>query len=95
MALDPAAVRHIARLARLALPEAEIAPVQAELERLLVLVGEMQGADVDGVEPMAHPLDETLPLREDRVSEGDRHAELLALAAEAQGGFYLVPKVIE
>ena len=95
MALDPAAVRHIARLARLALPEAEITPVQAELERLLVLVGEMQGADVDGVEPMAHPLDETLPLREDRVSEGDRHAELLALAAEAQGGFYLVPKVIE
>ena len=33
--------------------------------------------------------------REDVATGGDRSGELLALAPESNGGFYLVPRVIE
>ena len=95
MSLDTERVRHLARLARLALPEDHIAPLREELGRIVGLVDELQQADVDGIEPMAHPLDLGVALREDRVAEPDRHAELAALAPAESGGFYLVPKVIE
>jgi aspartyl-tRNA(Asn)/glutamyl-tRNA(Gln) amidotransferase subunit C len=44
---------------------------------------------------MAHAQDVSLPLREDRVSETDRHALYQSVAPAVEGGLYLVPKVIE
>ena len=95
MNLDPATVRHIARLARLALPDAELDSARADLARVLDLFDDLAAANVDGLAPLAHPLDVTATLRDDAATERDRSEELLALAPESQGGYYLVPKVIE
>jgi aspartyl-tRNA(Asn)/glutamyl-tRNA(Gln) amidotransferase subunit C len=95
MSIDSATVRHIARLARLAVDDADLASVGAELGRVLDLADRLAAADTAGVEPMAHPHEQTLVWRADAVTEGDRADTLLALAPEARGGFYLVPKVIE
>ena len=95
MAIDSATVRHIARLARLAIAEGDVAPVGAELSRLLELADRLGAADIAGVEPLAHPHDQALSWRADAVTETDRADTLLALAGEARGGFYLVPRVIE
>jgi aspartyl-tRNA(Asn)/glutamyl-tRNA(Gln) amidotransferase subunit C len=95
MTVDNATVRHIARLARLAVDEADLATLGAELSRVLDLADRLAAADTSGVEPMAHPHAQTLVWRADAVTEGDRADALLALAPEARGGFYLVPKVIE
>jgi aspartyl-tRNA(Asn)/glutamyl-tRNA(Gln) amidotransferase subunit C len=95
MNLDHATVRHIARLARLSLPDAELDTVAAELARVIDLFDELAAANVENLAPLAHPLDVTVTLRDDVATEPDRSAELLALAPESQGGYYLVPKVIE
>ncbi len=95
MAIDSTTVRHIARLARLAIAEGELATVAAELGRLLELADRLAAADVAGIEPLAHPHDQALAWRADAVTETDHADALLALAGEARGGFYLVPKVIE
>ena len=95
MELDHATVRHIARLARLALPESELEHVRAELARVLDLFDDLQAVNVENLAPLAHPLEQTATLRDDIVTESDRSEALLALAAESQGGFYVVPKVIE
>jgi aspartyl-tRNA(Asn)/glutamyl-tRNA(Gln) amidotransferase subunit C len=44
---------------------------------------------------MAHAQDVSLPLREDRVTESDRHALYQGNAPAVEDGLYLVPKVIE
>ena len=44
---------------------------------------------------MAHVLDAVLPLREDTVTEPDRHALYQAVAPSVEDGLYLVPRVIE
>ena len=95
MAIDSATVRHIARLARLAVAESDLAPAGAELGRLLELADKLATADTAGIEPLAHPHEQVLAWRADAVTETDRADALLALATEARGGFYLVPKVIE
>ena len=50
---------------------------------------------MDNLNPLAHPHDQVLGLRDDVADQPDRSEELLALAPAAQGGYYLVPKVIE
>lgn len=95
MSLDHTAVRHIARLARLAVREDELESLRTDLERVLHLFDDLAAANVDNLTPLAHPHDQQLGLRDDRVGETDRSEELLALAPLSQGGYYLVPKVIE
>ena len=88
-------VRRVAQLARLRLDDEQAAPMAAELNAILALIGEMQAIDTHGVEPMSHPRDVAQRLRPDIVTEPDRREALLALAPQTEAGLYLVPKVIE
>jgi aspartyl-tRNA(Asn)/glutamyl-tRNA(Gln) amidotransferase subunit C len=62
---------------------------------VLGLADQLAAADVAGVEPMAHPHEQALAWRDDVVTESDRADTFLALAPDARGGLYVVPKVIE
>jgi aspartyl-tRNA(Asn)/glutamyl-tRNA(Gln) amidotransferase subunit C len=95
MSLNADEVRRIARLARLALTEGELAAMQQELEGILGLVAQLRAADTAGVEPMAHAQDVTLRLREDVITETDQRERFQAIAPEVEAGLYLVPKVVE
>jgi aspartyl-tRNA(Asn)/glutamyl-tRNA(Gln) amidotransferase subunit C len=95
MSIDHATVRRIARLARLSVDDAHLENLAGELNGVLQLAGELTKANVDGIEPLAHPHDQALAMRDDVVTETDRADAFLALAPESRGGLYLVPKVIE
>lgn len=88
-------VRKIARLSRLSLDEGEQDKILAELNGIFELVEKMREVDTDGVEPMAHPHEVALRLREDKVTETDRAAEYQAVAPEVRNRLYIVPQVIE
>ena len=55
----------------------------------------MRAVDTTDIVPMSHAQDVTLPLREDAVTEADRHDLYQSVAPAVQSGLYLVPKVIE
>ncbi len=95
MSIDHATVRRMARLAHIAIDEADVPRLTGELTRVLDMVGRLADADLASVEPMAHPHAQTLVWRSDEMKEPDRADAFLALAPEARGGLYLVPKVIE
>jgi aspartyl-tRNA(Asn)/glutamyl-tRNA(Gln) amidotransferase subunit C len=95
MSLSLDDVRRIARLARIEVTDAEAAAVQRDLNGILGLVDELQAADTRGVEPMAHARDVTLRLREDAVTETDRHQSFQTIAPQVEADLYLVPRVIE
>jgi len=88
-------VRRIAYLARIELSEGEARTTQRQLNDIFELIEAMQSVDTEGVEPMAHPQDLTARLREDRVTEEDRHRDFQSIAPAAERNLYLVPKVIE
>ncbi|OSI18800.1 asparaginyl/glutamyl-tRNA amidotransferase subunit C [Neisseria dentiae] len=95
MALTLSDVEKIAHLSRLSLTEAEKAQNLKELNDIFSLVEKMQTVDTDGIEPMAHPHEVALRLREDAVTETDRAAEYQAVAPEVRNRLYIVPQVIE
>lgn len=95
MSLSPDEVRRIARLARLAVTDDELAAVQQQLDAILGLVAQLQAAHTVGIEPMAHAQDVSLRLREDVVTEHDQRERFQAVAPQVEAGLYLVPKVVE
>ncbi|MBU3694126.1 MAG: Asp-tRNA(Asn)/Glu-tRNA(Gln) amidotransferase subunit GatC [Rhodocyclaceae bacterium] len=95
MPLAPDDVRKVARLARLAIADDEVAPTLDTLNRTLDLIGQMQAVDTTGVEPMSHAHDVSLRLRPDAVTEPDCRDALMANAPAAERGLFLVPRVIE
>jgi aspartyl-tRNA(Asn)/glutamyl-tRNA(Gln) amidotransferase subunit C len=88
-------VRHIARLARIALSDEELERLVPELNAIIGWVEQLGEVDTDGVEPLTAVIEQKLRLREDVVTDGDCRDEVLANAPEAQHGFFAVPKVIE
>ena len=88
-------VRHIARLARIAMSDEEIERLAPELNNILGWVEQLGEVNTDGVEPLATVIDQRLRLRDDVVTDGNIRDEILANAPEAQHGFFAVPKVIE
>lgn len=95
MALSLDEVRRIAHLARIEITPAEADDVRAKLERIFELIGRMRAVDTTGIVPMSHAQDVVLRLRDDRVTEIDRHALFQQGAPAVEGGLYLVPQVIE
>lgn len=95
MSLTHQDVARIAKLARIAVTDEEIVAVGAQLNNIFGLIEQMQAVDTDGIEPMAHPQDVSLRLRDDVVTESDRRAAFQAIAPQVDNGLFLVPKVIE
>jgi aspartyl-tRNA(Asn)/glutamyl-tRNA(Gln) amidotransferase subunit C len=95
MSLEMTEVKKIAQLAAIAIEPDELDVVGAKLSNILDLFAQLEEANTDGVDPMAHPLDQTQRLREDRVTEQDQREKFQAIAPATENGLYLVPKVIE
>jgi len=95
MAIDNKTVQDIARLARLRVSATESDKYADELSNILDLVAQMEAVDTDEVEPMTHPFDAVLRMREDEITEGNQRNQYQELAPHAERGLYLVPKVID
>jgi len=88
-------VRHIAKLARIAMGDEEIERLAPELNNILDWVEQLAEVNTEGVEPLTAVIDLKLRLRDDVVNDGNIRDAVLANAPEAQHGFFAVPKVIE
>lgn len=95
MSVDAATVRHIARLARIAVSDEEVSALAPELSNILGWIEQLGEVDVSGVQPMTAVIPNHLRLREDVVTDGGIRDAVLANAPNAEHGFFAVPKVIE
>lgn len=95
MPISPEEVKRIAQLARLKITDAEVERYVHDLSQILVFFEQMNQIDVADALPMAHPLEMTLRLRRDEVTETDQRARFQAVAPLTEKGLYLVPRVID
>lgn len=105
MSLDKDTVARVARLARLKVPEEELVPLAAELSGIFAWIEQLNEVDTANVEPLASVSDVTLPMRDDKVTDGGIAEKVLANAPGGAvyidptdrnaGGFFTVPKVVE
>ncbi|MEM7408110.1 MAG: Asp-tRNA(Asn)/Glu-tRNA(Gln) amidotransferase subunit GatC [Pseudomonadota bacterium] len=93
--MDIDEVKHVARLARLAIDEQQAEHYRQDLNDILTLVETMQARETEGVAPMSNPLDATQRLRPDAVTEAVDRELFQENAPHAEEGLFLVPKVID
>jgi aspartyl-tRNA(Asn)/glutamyl-tRNA(Gln) amidotransferase subunit C len=88
-------VQRVAMLARLRLTPEEEERLTAQLDNILHYVGKLNELDTSGIEPFAHAVDMTIPMREDVVTNEPNAELLLANAPAQENSFFQVPKIIE
>ncbi len=93
--IDREQVAHVARLARIAMDEEELAAYGSQLDAILAYVDKLNEIDTTGVEPTAHITAAGTPFREDAPGQSLTPDESLANAPERQESFFQVPQVIE
>jgi aspartyl-tRNA(Asn)/glutamyl-tRNA(Gln) amidotransferase subunit C len=86
-------VLHIAELARLDIPEAEIERVCEQLGAILEAVGKVSELDLADVEPTSHPLDLVNQWAEDAPRASLPREEALTNAPDPADGSFRVPAV--
>jgi aspartyl-tRNA(Asn)/glutamyl-tRNA(Gln) amidotransferase subunit C len=91
MSVDTKQVRHIAKLARIAMSDAEVEAMVPELNNILGWVEQLAEVNTGGVEPLTAVIDQHMRLRDDAVTDGDCREAVLANAPEGQHGFFAVP----
>ncbi|MDP6390115.1 MAG: Asp-tRNA(Asn)/Glu-tRNA(Gln) amidotransferase subunit GatC [Alphaproteobacteria bacterium] len=95
MAIDKDTVAKIAHLARIKVPDADLAPLAAELDNIIGWVEQLAEVETDHVAPMTSAVEAVLPERADEVTDGGYADRVLANAPDEAQGFFTVPKVIE
>ena len=95
MSVNADQVRHVAKLARIAMSDAEVEAMVPEFNNILGWVEQLAEVETDGVEPLTAVIANELRLRDDVVNDGNCRDDNLQNAPEAQHGFIAVPKVIE
>jgi len=95
MSVDKQTVLRVARLARIAVTDAEAEALKGELNTILGFVEQLNEVDVTGIEPMTSVVAMQMKEREDRVTDGGDAERVLANAPARIGDFFVVPKVVE
>ena len=98
MAIDKNTVRHVARLARLALTAEEEERTAAQLGHVLEYIERLKAVDVAGVEPLSFAGDASeaaAVMRDDEVRPGLSREKVLAEAPEQDNSSFVVPRILE
>jgi aspartyl-tRNA(Asn)/glutamyl-tRNA(Gln) amidotransferase subunit C len=88
-------VQYVAHLARLHLTPAEQQQLGAQLGQILHYIDKLKQADVDGVEPTAHPFPLVNVTRPDEPRPSMTHEDALLNAPATANGLFMVPKIVE
>jgi aspartyl-tRNA(Asn)/glutamyl-tRNA(Gln) amidotransferase subunit C len=95
MNLSPDVVAKVAKLARIRLTQSEEESLAAELNNILSYVEQLQQANVEGVEPLAHCLPLQNAFRADEQQPSLPVSDVLANAPKRAGDFFSVPAILE
>lgn len=93
--IDEKTLSQMSTLAALPVESSQEQQTLAALNEVLNLVAMLESVDVDGVLPLAHPLERYQQLSADAVTEHVDREALSRNAPDFEAGLYFVPKVIE
>ncbi len=88
-------IAKVARLARLALSDDDLALYGAQLGDILDHAAAVQAIDTEGVPPTAHPFPTVNAFRPDEVEPPLDRDEVLARAPDGVDGLFRVPRILE
>lgn len=94
MAITRQDVEKVALLGRLSLSDGELATMSEQLASIVGYVDHLAQVDTEGVEPMAHAVEQSNVFRDDVVEMSLPREEALVNAPHHDARGYLVPAVL-
>ena len=94
MGLTQADVQKIASLARLKITDEEAETLAAQLAQVITYIEQLNEVDTEGVEPMAHAIEQVNVLAEDTVRDSFSREQILRNATSRDDECYRVPPVL-
>jgi aspartyl-tRNA(Asn)/glutamyl-tRNA(Gln) amidotransferase subunit C len=94
-ALSRSDVEHVAHLARLGLTEAELALLEGQLNHIVDQYAILSELPTDAIAPTAQTIELENILRDDVVVPSLPVADVLANAPARDGGFIVVPAILD
>lgn len=88
-------IEYVGILAKLELSDEEKEQAKKDIGRMLDYVDKLNELDTSGVEPMSHVFPVHNVFREDVVTNGDDHENMLKNAPAVKDGYWKVPKTVE
>ncbi len=95
MPISAQEVLHIARLARLALTDDEVAAFTEQLGNIFEYMKKLNELDTQDIDETAHAITLRNVLREDRVESFADRERIFSNAPDREGDCFRVPKIIE
>jgi len=92
--ITPGALKHLAKLARLELTEAELATYASQLDVILDSVDKIREVAAQDVKPMSHAVGLTNVFREDLVRPSLDRIEVLSEAPAQESDRFRVPRIL-
>lgn len=93
--IDDETIEYVGILAKLELSDEEKDQAKQDMARMLDYIDQLNELDTTGVEPMSHIFQVENVFREDVVTNGDMHEDILANAPEEKDGMFVVPHTFE
>ena len=87
-------VEHVAFLARLGLSDDELARLEGQLNHILDQYAVLARLDTEGIAPTAQTIELENILRDDAVQPSLPAEEILSLAPERNGPYFVVPPIL-
>ena len=94
MAISREEVKKVSLLARLEFSDEQLDTMTAQMDQILGYMDLLGEVDTDNVEPMAHAVEVSNVLRDDRVKASLDRDQALANAPNRDDECYLVPAVL-
>ncbi|OGT50704.1 MAG: asparaginyl/glutamyl-tRNA amidotransferase subunit C [Gammaproteobacteria bacterium RIFCSPHIGHO2_12_FULL_42_13] len=88
-------IQKLAELSKLHFSAEKIPAFIETQKNILSLIAKMDTLNTDEIEPLAHPLSVTQPLRDDVVTEINQREQFQQHAPRVEAGLYIVNKFIE
>ncbi len=93
--MDKDTINKLAYLSKLSIPDSDIKELSQNLDNILKLISEIDAAPTDNMNPMAHPLDFSQPLREDISANNINRERNQNDSSKTKDGYYIVPKILD
>jgi aspartyl-tRNA(Asn)/glutamyl-tRNA(Gln) amidotransferase subunit C len=93
--MDEQTVRHVAKLARLRLNEAEVKRFAGEMSAITGYIAQLAQVNVQGVPATVHPVADQNLWREDKAQPSFKREEATSNAPQSEQSFFKVPPVME
>tara|TARA_B100000575_G_C22958396_1_gene553930 strand:+ start:497 stop:805 length:309 start_codon:yes stop_codon:yes gene_type:complete len=95
MTITKDTILKISNLAKISITDQEVEKLESEISTIISWVDALNEVDTENVTPMSNSLTNTLRMREDFVTDGNKVSDILSNSPADDENFFVVPKVIE